>query len=94
MNAECRILYLLKMFIRMTDSEHFMSMTTIMTYLSNGGYGVGKRTIKEEMDALTYMGFDIEYIHSKGYHLKKTPFFSCYSENACRCNCFVPLPNR
>ena len=74
MNAKCRILYLLKMFIRMTDSEHFMSMTTIMTYLSNGGYGVGKRTIKEDMDALTYMGFDIEYIHNKGYHLKKRLF--------------------
>ena len=74
MNGKYRVLFLKKMFLKLTDSEHYLSMSMIIANLAKNGFSAGKRTIKEDIDALIYMGYDIEYIHNKGYHLRSRPF--------------------
>lgn len=74
MNGKYRVLFLKKMFLKLTDSEHYLSMSMIIANLAKNGFSAGKRTIKEDIDALIYMGYDIEYIYNKGYHLKSRTF--------------------
>lgn len=74
MNGKYRVLFLKKMFLKLTDSEHYLSMSMIIANLAKNGFSAGKRTIKEDIDALVHMGYDIEYIHNKGYHLRSRPF--------------------
>ena len=62
------------MFLKLTDSEHYLSMSMIIANLAKNGFSAGKRTIKEDIDVLVHMGYDIEYIHNKGYHLRSRPF--------------------
>ena len=76
MNGKYRVLFLKKMFLKLTDSEHYLSMSMIIANLAKNGFSAGKRTIKEDIDALIYMGYDIEYIYNKGYHLKRSSFSS------------------
>lgn len=74
MNGKYRVLFLKKMFLKLTDSEHYLSMSMIIANLAKNGFSAGKRTIKEDIDALIYMGYDIEYIYNKWYHLKSRTF--------------------
>lgn len=74
MNGKYRVLFLKKMFLKLTDSEHYLLMSMIIANLAKNGFSAGKRTIKEDIDALIYMGYDIEYIYNKGYHLKSRTF--------------------
>ena len=74
MNGKYRVLFLKKMFLKLTDSEHYLSMSMITANLAKNGFSAGKRTIKEDIDALIHMGYDIEYTCNKGYHLKSRTF--------------------
>lgn len=74
MNGKCRVLFLKRMFLRLTDIEHYMTMPMIITNLTNNGFSVEKRAVKEDIEALILSGMDIEYVHNKGYHLKSRPF--------------------
>lgn len=74
MNGKYRVLFLKKMFLKLTDSEHYLSMSMIIANLTQNGFSAGKRTIKEDIDVLVHMGYDIEYIYNKGYHLRSRPF--------------------
>lgn len=74
MNGKCRVLFLKRMFLRLTDIEHYMTMPMIITNLANNGFSVEKRAVKEDIEALILSGMDIEYVHNKGYHLKSRPF--------------------
>lgn len=55
MNGKYRVLFLKKMFLKLTDSEHYLSMSMIIANLAKNGFSAGKRTIKEDIDALIYM---------------------------------------
>ena len=74
MNGKYRVLFLKKMFLKLTDSGHYLSMSMITANLAKNGFSAGKRTIKEDIDALIHMGYDIEYTCNKGYHLKSRTF--------------------
>lgn len=74
MNNRSRLLSLRKMFFKLTDEKHYLSVSNIIIYLSNNGYSVDKRTVQIDVDALIESGMDIGYIHNKGYHLKSRPF--------------------
>ena len=49
MNGKYRVLFLKKMFLKLTDSEHYLSMSMIIANLAKNGFSAGKRTIKEEV---------------------------------------------
>ena len=74
MNAKCRLLCLIEMFIKYTDQNNYVSMKKIQNYLNSCGYPAHKVTIKDDIDALISSGMEIEYIHNKGYHLRSRPF--------------------
>ena len=74
MNSKCRLLTLKEMFEKYTDSNHYISIEIIQKYLNSCGYSAHKVTIKDDIEALMISGMDIEYIHNKGYHLKRRPF--------------------
>lgn len=73
MNAKCRLLCLREMFIKYTDSKHYVSIHEIKAYLEACGFSVHAVTIKDDIEALMISGMEIAFTYNKGYHLKSRP---------------------
>ena len=74
MNAKNRLLITRKLFKSYTDETHYISIRRIKCFFEGIGYTVDRKTILNDIEALSIDGMDIEYIHNKGYHLRSRPF--------------------
>lgn len=73
--AKERLFLILKILIRYTDSEHFLSSQKLMTILETEyGLTIDRKTIVYDIKALREVGVKIIASQKRGYSIDETPF--------------------
>lgn len=70
-NQKLKILYIAKLFYEMSDEQHPVEMSKIISYLSEKGIQAERKSIYDDIEALRTIGMDIELSRGKipGYFI-------------------------
>ena len=72
--AQARILYILKILKEYSNEEHHLSQTDIINYLKGYGIECDRKTVSRNIDALINFGFDIVKIIGGGCYIIDNTF--------------------
>ena len=75
-NQRLKILYLYKIFLEMTDEEHYITMPEIIRQLESYGISAGRKALYEDIEALKAFGLDIVSLKGRvsGYYVAGRDF--------------------
>lgn len=75
-NQRLKILYLYKIFLEMTDEEHYITMPEIIRQLESYGISAGRKALYEDIEALKAFGLDIVSLKGRvsGYYVASREF--------------------
>lgn len=59
MTSKSRILFLLRYLYENTDDEHSISTNDLITVLSNNGFSVRRKTVRDDVETLCDAGYEI-----------------------------------
>lgn len=75
-NQKIKLLFLMDLFWKRTDSEHTISMKEILNELEKNGISGARKSVYSDIETLKEYGMDIEYRkeHPEGYYLADRAF--------------------
>jgi predicted DNA-binding transcriptional regulator YafY len=74
-NQKLKLLYLIEMFEKYTDEEHYLTMKEIIAKLEANDIKAERKSIYDDIEALRFFGYDIELNNRPaGYYLSRRKF--------------------
>lgn len=69
-----KLLHLLRILWQETDEQHYLTTPELVEALKVRGIPAERKSVYSDMEALKEMGFEIERVHNRGWHLLSRDF--------------------